>query len=145
MKSGRGSGGVKDAAVGGLVSFVMLWFLWPLQDVLTALTVPAALLPTRLWVAAVVAPSLLIGASVYLRAPSLLWQIPVQALAFACLIVGLRILILGWRHVSLPLAAIGLGYLVAGAALGWLMRDLQRHVFSPHKPRKPPDYQMERL
>jgi hypothetical protein len=89
-----------DAAVGGLVLFLTLWFLWPLQDVLRTVAVPAVPLPPRIWVAAVIAPGFLLAAAAYFRSPSMLWQVPLQALMLACLFVGVSTLILGWRNIS---------------------------------------------
>ena len=126
-----------DFAVGALVLFLTLWFFWPIQEVLRALPTPTLPIPPRLWIAAIIAPSLLIAGAAYLRAPTMLWQVPLQALALACLIVGLRTLVLSARHSSLKTAGIGVGYLVTAALLGWLMRDLQRHFLRPHKSRKP--------
>jgi len=57
-----------------------------------------------------------------------------QAAAFAFLLVGLRVLILGWRSLSGATVAISLGYLVSGAAAGWLMSRFQGQFLRPHKP-----------
>ena len=92
----------------------------------------------RIWIAAIIAPSLLVAGAAYFRAPSMLWQVPLQALALACLFVGLRTLILSTRHFSLKSAGIGIGYLATAALLGWMMRDLQRDFLRPHNARKPP-------
>src|ERR1700730_6114879 len=79
-----------DLAVGGLVLFVTLVCLWTLTAVLS---IPFGRPAPRLWVMAVVAPLILLGATAYLRDRSLLWQVPMQALALACLIVAVRVLI----------------------------------------------------
>jgi hypothetical protein len=128
-----------NAAVGAFVLFLTLWFLWPVEEVLRALAIPAVPMPPRLWIAAIIAPSLLIAGAAYLRAPAMLWQVPLQALALACLFVGLRTLVLSARHSSMKSAGIGVGYLVTAALLSWLMRDLQRDYLRPHKSRKSPN------
>ena len=145
MTTASGNGGGHDAAVGFLVLFVTLWFLWPLQDVLTTLAVSGTVpFSRRMLVADSIGPALLIGATVYLRAPSMLWQIPMQALAAACLFAGVGILVLSWHELSPRSAAICVGYLAVGASLAWFMRNLQRHFLSPHKRRRPLNHRPER-
>jgi hypothetical protein len=126
-----------DAAVGGLVLFLTLWFLWPIDDTLTTLAVPTVPMPPRIWVAGVIAPALLIAAAAYFRAPSMLWQVPLQALMLACLCVGVSTLVLSGHQISSTSARICVGYLFAAGILGWLTRDLQAHFLHPHKTRKP--------
>ena len=123
-----------DAAIGALVLFLTLWFLWTLTPILAALAVPSGHTAPRIWLGAVIATVLLLGASAYLRAPSLLWQVPMQALALAFLVVGLQVLILDWRSLSGRMAATSVGYLAAGAGCGWFMRKFQKQFLSPHKP-----------
>ena len=129
-----------DIAIGGLVLFTTLWFLWPIEDFLTSLVFFSAPNPALIDVIPCV---LLIATATYLRAPSILWQIPLQALTLACLIVGLSTLIMGWRQISSASAGICVLYLATAGALGWLMRDLQRHFLSPHKPRQLPTRRLD--
>ena len=145
MATASGNGGGYDAAVGFLILFVTLWFLWPLQDALTTFAVSGTVpLPMRMLVADLIGPALLVGATVYLRVPSILWQIPMQALAAACLFVGVGTLVLSWHELSPRSAAVCVGYLVVGASLAWFMRNLQRHFLSPHKRRRLPNKRPER-
>jgi hypothetical protein len=144
MATSTSKGNANDYAVGGLVVFLMLWFLWPLLDVLKTIALPGVTLPPRLWLGGLIAVTLLIAGSVYLRAPAVLWQVPLQALVLACLMVGVNILIFRWRSNTPNTVAICFGYVAVGAFLGWLMRDLQRHFLSPHKRANPPNPRLER-
>jgi len=123
-----------ELAEGALTLFVMLWFLWTIATVLTAVVVPTHPLPTRLWVGGMIAFALLLATTAYMRDPAVLWQIPLQALALACLVVGVRELIFGWRSLAVTSAAICAVYLASAVALGWGMRDLQRTVLRHRKP-----------
>jgi hypothetical protein len=126
MRTRKGSSNANALAVGGLVLFVTLPLLWTLTPVLMAFAIPSSEFPPRQLVATAIALAMLVGAAAYLRAPSLLWQVPLQTLALACLIVGVSLPILNWHSVSATTAAICVGYVAAGAALGWLMRKSQR-------------------
>jgi len=126
MGARKGSSNANALAVGGLVLFVTLPLLWTLTPVLMALAIPSSEFPPRQLVATAISLVMLIGASAYLREPSLLWQVPLRTLALGCLIVGVSLPILNWRNVSATTAAICVGYVAAGTALGWLMRKSQR-------------------
>lgn len=123
----------RDAAVGALLLFVTLWFLWPLTDAVTWLITPGYLAGHRLWVVALIAGSLLAGASTYLREPSLLWQIPLQALAAALILSGLPRLLdclqsaLNHRHLSVSGVAVSIGCIAAGVFLAMWMKKLKHH------------------
>ena len=129
MGTRKGSSNANALAIGGLVLFVMLPLLRTLTPVLMALAIPSSEFPPRQLLATAISSAMLVGASAYLRAPSLLWQVPLQTLALACLIVGVSLPILNWRNVSATTVAICVGYVAAGAALGWLMHSSQRRFF----------------
>jgi hypothetical protein len=122
----NGSTSANEMAIAGMVLFVTLILLWLFTPLLTALADPSSRLPPQIWILSVVAPALLLGASAYLREPSILWLIPLKALAMSCIIVGLSVPILHWRIVTSSSVAICVAYIAAGAALGWLMRKLQK-------------------
>jgi hypothetical protein len=82
MVARKGSVTAIDWALGGLVLFVTLPLLWTFTPLLTAVVVPYSHLPPRMWIMGVIAPAILISAAAYLRDSSILWQSPLQALAF---------------------------------------------------------------
>ena len=124
----NGSTGASQMAIVWMVLFVTLTLLWLFTPLLTALADPSSRLPPRIWILSLVAPALLLGASAYLREPSILWQIPLKALAMSCVIVGFSVPILHWRIVTGTSVAICVAYIAAGATLGWLMRKFQKRL-----------------
>jgi hypothetical protein len=130
------SSGATAAAVNGLVQFVTLPLVLMFVDLLRSLAVPSIALASNLWLVAAVSAAMLVAACWYLRAASLLWQIPLRAYAFACLAVGVSIPIFSWRTISMGTLATCAGYIAMGAAAGWLMGDLQKTL---RRPRRPPN------
>ncbi len=126
--SSHGSDG-HQAAVAYLLLFVLMWFYWTLNPIVHSIPSWGPPPKARVYLMLTVDVLLLVTVARYLRTWSLLWQVPLQALALVFLVTGLSGLVGALFHNRHLLAeregAWFGGCLVTAVVLGALMRRLQ--------------------
>jgi uncharacterized membrane protein YbhN (UPF0104 family) len=89
---------------------------------------PSHVITLRVLAAGAFGVALLAACSILLRDTSILWQIPLQALAASCLAVGAVIVTAAfgnWHSLLGPTGYRATGCLAVGLGAAWLMRQLQ--------------------
>ena len=123
-------------AASGLLLFAFLWWLWTLTTLVESV-MPGGV-PIRRPVLYVLILDLggLVAIAAYFKTWSLLWQVPLQALAAVCLLIGVRNLMkLVFEHPHALIGTLGLWYgglVVLGAAAALLMKQLQIRFLGGH-------------
>jgi uncharacterized membrane protein YbhN (UPF0104 family) len=90
---------------------------------------PSHVITLRVFAAGAFGVALLAACSILLRDTSVLWQIPLQALAASCLAVGVAVIVTAafgnWHSLLGPTGYRATGCLAVGLGAAWLMRQLQ--------------------
>src|SRR5579862_7743670 len=119
----------QQSAVASLLLFVLLWFLWTLDSLVSSVPLWGPPVNSRVLYALIVGVLVLAAVARYLKTWSVLWQLPMQALALALLFTGVSgILRALFRDLNLLFAPRGLWYggcIAAATLLGVTMRRLQ--------------------
>jgi hypothetical protein len=104
----------------------------PFVQVAMTAVLSRELLAPPLLASSVVSIAILVAASYVVRTKSVLWQIPLQAFAVACEVVGavviVTILFENWQLLFGAFGAKASVCLAVGLAAGWLMRLLQARL-----------------
>ena len=104
----------------------------PFVQVAMTAVLSRELLAPPLLVSSAVSIAILVAASYVVRTKSVLWQIPLQAFAVACAVVGAVVIVTiffeNWQLLFGAFGAKASVCLAAGLAAGWLMRLLQARL-----------------
>jgi hypothetical protein len=119
----------QQSAVASLLLFVLLWFFWTLDSLISSVPPWGPPVNSRILYALIVGVLVLAAVARYLKTWSVLWQLPMQALALVLLFTGVSgILRALFRDLNILVAPRGLWYggcVAAAALLGVTMRRLQ--------------------
>ena len=119
----------QQSAVAFLLLFVLLWFYWTLDSLIRSVPPWGPPLNPRVLYVLIADVLVLLAVAKYLKTWSVLWQLPMQALALVLLFTGVRgIFRAPFRDLNILVAPPGLWYggcIAAAALLGVTMRRLQ--------------------
>jgi hypothetical protein len=119
-----------------LLLFAFLWWLWTLDSLVGGLEPGWAPIQRRLLYVLAVDVCGLAAIAVYFKTWSLLWQVPLQALAAIILLEGAGALVtLAFERPQALISSLGLWYgglVVAGLAAAGLMKRLQVQFLGGH-------------
>jgi hypothetical protein len=119
----------QQSAVAFLLMFVLLWFFWTLNSLISTVPPWGPPLNSRVLYVLIADVLVLVAVARYLKTWSVLWQLPMQALALVLLFTGVRGIVRAlFRDLDILVAPPGLWYggcIAAAALLGVTMRRLQ--------------------
>jgi len=119
----------QQSAVAFLLLFVLLWFFWTLDSLIRSVPPWGPPVNSRVLYLLIVDVLVLTAVARYLKTWSLLWQLPMQALALVLLFTGVRGIVgAPFRDLNILVAPPGLWYagcIAVAALLGVTMRRLQ--------------------
>lgn len=123
-------------AASAFLLFAFLWWLWTLASLVGSLRPGGAPIQQRLLYVLAFDVCGLVAIAVYFKTWSLLWQVPLQALAAVFLLEGVSALVkLAFERPQALISPLGLWYgglVVAGVTAALLMKRLQVQFLGGH-------------